>query len=280
MPSAMNSIRISYQRAAVEAGKLRLHDSHAPNQPPSYTDNFSNSDGGVLTSGAKRLVEIWQEIAKILVSRRGFGVTDPRDMVFGHPSLLAHNVIEVDYGQSVADVYEKFARDHIKASRGLEILSYIDNIDLDERRLDLASWAPDWTSTISNRSILITEMNGSQDFRDSERWQGLDCIWMKDPRGFSCRGYVRGSVAKLSSAVDITDDQPSSIVVSPHAKHWPKIRVLLFVPKAGDKIIRALVGSTKDHGMQHQKMNSTNLSWRNGGKYHKRRSYISPTNVR
>jgi len=89
-----------------------------------------------------------ETLLNILVTRRGAGVSDPRDMVYGHLGLLPQPIeiaMEIDYGKSVAKVYEDIARHFIRRDNSLAFLQHLENVDLNSRRDGLPSWVPDWT---------------------------------------------------------------------------------------------------------------------------------------
>ena len=55
----------------------------------------------------------------LLRSRRGCGLSDPRDMVYAHLGLVSHETWEVfpiDYDKSVAQVYQDIAISYVKGS--------------------------------------------------------------------------------------------------------------------------------------------------------------------
>ncbi|KAH7311009.1 heterokaryon incompatibility protein-domain-containing protein [Rhexocercosporidium sp. MPI-PUGE-AT-0058] len=87
------------------------------------------------------------DLFQMLESRRGSGVSDPRDMIFAHLGLTSQftqNLIRVDYDKSLTELYEEVARKHIKTHGNISILSYVENIDPCHRRERLPSWVPDW----------------------------------------------------------------------------------------------------------------------------------------
>ncbi|KUJ16504.1 HET-domain-containing protein [Mollisia scopiformis] len=93
----------------------------------------------------------------ILEARRGLGVTDPRDMVYAHLGMAEPSVrsgIDVDYSKSKAKLYEEIATQVCDVSRDLSILSFVEDVDL-EKRLDLASWVPDWSVTLQSSRVPI-----------------------------------------------------------------------------------------------------------------------------
>lgn len=82
----------------------------------------------------------------ILAARRGFGVLDPRDMIFAHTGLVQDLQLgNANYSHSLAHIYELVARQHMTSMESYEIFSYVDSLELRERRQGLPSWVPDWT---------------------------------------------------------------------------------------------------------------------------------------
>ncbi|KAG4428456.1 hypothetical protein IFR05_016061 [Cadophora sp. M221] len=87
------------------------------------------------------------ELFQILESRRGSGVSDPRDMIFAHLGLTSpstQSMIHADYNKSIAELYEEIARAHIETYQDTSILSHVEDVDLCHRREGLPSWVPDW----------------------------------------------------------------------------------------------------------------------------------------
>ena len=89
---------------------------------------------------------LFRQLLDILVSRRGFGVSDPRDMIFAHLGLIDTAVVEVDYDKTPAQVFEIFVEQYIAATLNLDIFAHIEDIQQEQRRPDLATWAIDWAS--------------------------------------------------------------------------------------------------------------------------------------
>jgi hypothetical protein len=99
--------------------------------------------------GRSEMCRTDKSLFEVLLERRGAGVTDPRDMLYAHLGLLPSPIdppMEIDYNKSVADIYEHIARHFINKSQSLIILTYIEDKKLEDRRHDLPSWVPDWTS--------------------------------------------------------------------------------------------------------------------------------------
>jgi hypothetical protein len=91
-------------------------------------------------------------LLQLLSSRRGIGVSDPRDILFAHIGVSGlaeqkdnnhQELIRVDYGQECSQVYEKIAKYFIEKHNDFRVLSHVEDINLDERRYGCVSWAPD-----------------------------------------------------------------------------------------------------------------------------------------
>jgi hypothetical protein len=93
-----------------------------------------------------------QKIFNLLTSRRGLGVTDPRDMIYAHMGTSSDlnelkQYVEVDYRKDYTEVYEDTARYLLDAIGPLGPESFFPHTDDREfsKQRDLASWAPDWS---------------------------------------------------------------------------------------------------------------------------------------
>jgi len=93
-------------------------------------------------------------MAELLLSRRGLGVTDPRDMIFAHVGFASdgqHEDLTVDYSKTTIQIFEGSAR-YIAKMYGLSaLLECVGVANSPERLRDLPSWVPDWTSKIPPR---------------------------------------------------------------------------------------------------------------------------------
>jgi hypothetical protein len=89
-------------------------------------------------------------ILTILLSRRGLGATDPRDMIFAHIGLASdrselEEYVQVNYRVSCETLYENVARYFYNTSGPENIFLHLDDKDPSTRRKALASWSPDWS---------------------------------------------------------------------------------------------------------------------------------------
>jgi len=90
-----------------------------------------------------------------LISRRGAGVSDPKDMIWGHLGILGTNLLSAEllaefekfvgkaYEKSTSDLYTGVALYLIKFAGGCRVLSHKEDVALQDRRPGLPSWAPD-----------------------------------------------------------------------------------------------------------------------------------------
>jgi hypothetical protein len=102
-----------------------------------------------------------RDLLPILHSRRGFGVKDPRDMIYAHLGIVDTNselarprdFIQADYNKTIREVYMDAALDLIQLRRNFDILSHVEDVPLGHRRDDLPSWIPDWTSPHTSSEV-------------------------------------------------------------------------------------------------------------------------------
>jgi len=127
-------------------------ESHYKTQHPAYLRNAistSKYNNSLKTSNPWEYGEdsyFLYSLLDLLRSRRGLGVTDPRHMFYAHFGILHRRVdLAIDYQLTTSETSETFARERI-SRKGYGILSYIEDIELDQRRQGLTSWVPDWTS--------------------------------------------------------------------------------------------------------------------------------------
>jgi hypothetical protein len=87
----------------------------------------------------------FEEFIMVLASRRGFGVSDPRDMIYAHLGLMDLPDLEVRYEMTTVQTFQTLVEQCISATRSFKIFAHIENVDLELRRPGLATWAVDWT---------------------------------------------------------------------------------------------------------------------------------------
>ncbi|PMD17146.1 hypothetical protein NA56DRAFT_662456 [Hyaloscypha hepaticicola] len=90
---------------------------------------------------------------EILHDRRGLGVSDPRDMIYGHLGVLGNvkperkvdRFFKVDYNQPIHELFMQVVLFIISARGDFDILSQVEETSI-EKRTTLPTWVPDWTS--------------------------------------------------------------------------------------------------------------------------------------
>ncbi|KAI2462917.1 heterokaryon incompatibility protein-domain-containing protein [Annulohypoxylon bovei var. microspora] len=117
-------------------------------QPDYKSDRKSRDEGNQAAVNAP------VSLLDALVFSSSFGVTDPRDLVYGILGFttvpISHTVwnmsqptLEVDYGRSVSEVYQDVVKYEIARTELLDILDFTVSRPAPS---DLPSWTPDWRS--------------------------------------------------------------------------------------------------------------------------------------
>jgi hypothetical protein len=92
-----------------------------------------------------KAVSFTTSLLKMLDSRRGLGVSDMRDMVYGNLSIIESvemGLVQVDYRKTGVDVFEDVARLCVEWLDFEQVLQRVETRDLGARPEDLASWCP------------------------------------------------------------------------------------------------------------------------------------------
>lgn len=132
-------------------------------------------------------------LLRLLHTRRGFSITDPRDMIFTHLGFapdMASDLIAVGYNKSCSQAYTDFAVHCITSFKNLDILFLADDRILPERRKDMPTWVPDWmTLNPKERNIceIIEEVEGVP--FEGTQVHSATCVWMKEPQLLACTWY-------------------------------------------------------------------------------------------
>ncbi|KAE9370982.1 HET-domain-containing protein [Stipitochalara longipes BDJ] len=140
----------------------------------------------------------------ILLDRRGCALSDPRDMIYAHLGLVSHALmseIPINYDKPVVQVYEDLARSYLKwASLGM-VLSVVETVQPEDRRVYLPSWVPDWTSRQLSAPIF-----------PSKPW--------RDQTPNSRSWWVGGEVPGVLAVVGIQYDTVQAVVIP--RSSWPE----------------------------------------------------------
>jgi hypothetical protein len=93
----------------------------------------------------------------LLLSRRGFGGTDPRDVIFSRVGFATDGKDElftVDYSKTAVEIFENSAR-YIAKIYGIPTLLKCKGVDYSlEGVKNLASWVPDWSRKTTGQSMV------------------------------------------------------------------------------------------------------------------------------
>lgn len=196
--SKMQEARSYYQTSQFVSQYPGTNIEYAPSKPQ------NNSRGSSVTS-----LTPLERFLNILISRRGFGVADARDIIFAHVGLVANIQVEVDYSRTTAEIYERFVQSHIESTNSLSIFRYIESMDMPRIIPNLASWAPDWTVKISKPPVLISEYAERYyiDFVDQQEANLSDYIrWVCDSKIFCSTAYLVSTIKEISDILDSTID--------------------------------------------------------------------------
>jgi hypothetical protein len=151
----------------------------------------------------------------ILPSRKGLGVTDPKDMLYAHKGLAsdAEN-LEIDYSESCAGLYADASFHGMIKHSNHEILSYVDDGPVFSRLTGLPSWCPDWSQTPSipklpRRSLgwspdhvapRLTEDSQTDEVTKRDQFRESHALFKSEEyRVLTCFGIQVGLVTDLSS---------------------------------------------------------------------------------
>ncbi|KAL2062480.1 hypothetical protein VTL71DRAFT_6746 [Oculimacula yallundae] len=106
----------------------------------------------------ERKTDYVDDFLEMLDARRGFGVTDPRDMLFTHRGILGHppthpwspELVDVDYSKDSIEVYQSIVKYTLARTRDYRILSHAEaNYSLDKSKVNASyffpTWVPDWS---------------------------------------------------------------------------------------------------------------------------------------
>ncbi|KAE9370877.1 HET-domain-containing protein [Stipitochalara longipes BDJ] len=159
-----------------------------------------------LDGGVEDLPPFASRLYNILKSRKGFGVTDPRDMLFANLGLIGHavededklsNLILVNYQKNEGQVYGDLARYFLE---NLGFSSIFSLLDLNEKRKEsqAPSWTPDWTTRPPSEFSRLSDVL-AYDLGDVH---GPNSIWASQSRVLVCGATCLGEVQELTAVID------------------------------------------------------------------------------
>jgi len=147
---------------------------------------------------------------RLITSRRGLGVTDPRDMIFAHIGFASDGhdrFVKADYSMTCVEVYEDYARSVFETSQNYGILFHVGDPRSPTRLPELASWAPDWSEPKST-TPLVELFPGSKPGSFDEWGPGVsdesnkfhhNFIWIKNPAILACLGHELDCIVLFSA---------------------------------------------------------------------------------
>lgn len=147
-----DSLHSAFSKSSVEGPRLSCdHSSHSRSRPLSPIEVFSDMDG------ARKQMLPPPKLLDVLLSRRGFGASDPRDLIYGHFAVAglptkfdSPRCPIVDYELSAVEVFTAATRYMLSAISGFPIgdchpLLHAEPRDYSRRMKGLPSWVPDWS---------------------------------------------------------------------------------------------------------------------------------------
>jgi hypothetical protein len=142
---------------------------------------------------------IQTNLFNLLLSRRGLGANDARDMIFAHMGVASDKAalegrINVDYQQSCERLYEDVAQYLIDTIGPETIFSHLDDINHSPGRQNLASWSPDWSLPPSS-AIHMYKDNRMNVVSLNPK---LHYTFIKEPRVLAYIGYKVDIISSIS----------------------------------------------------------------------------------
>ncbi|KAH7309720.1 heterokaryon incompatibility protein-domain-containing protein [Stachybotrys elegans] len=157
------------------------------------------------------------EFLDVLQARRGFGATDPRDLVYAQLGIISDLVlvreyIAISYNMPVPVLYCQVANYAIASRRdGVEaLLSMLDDSSDGSRLPNLPSWAPDWRLFRNN----VTTMH-NEDYHLQETYEGAHCF-LEESLVLAHVGYEVDTVEDLSCILPAYASIPNTVLVGYH----------------------------------------------------------------
>ena len=166
-------------------------------------DDFLNR--AILEEGGMHEVQIWRglfherdlSLVECVQQHSHRQATDPRDMIYGLVGMANKQndySVDVDYSQTVAQVYTDFARKEITASKKLDILT---RVQYGTSRHGLPSWVPDWSiDHNSSMHLLLQDRETEYKFMASGLMES-DAYFMYQGRALVAEGAKIGSIQIL-----------------------------------------------------------------------------------
>lgn len=144
------------------------------------------------------------KLLNLLLSRRGLGVEDPRDMLFAHVGLLGNSqlsqsfqtLIEVDYAKNESLVFFQIAHFITEAFQDYRLLSLLEY----RHEAHIPSFAPNWTANSPVVFNSIPTALGLDDTISGEYFppnpESLN-LWMPEHLVLACAGWQLARIATV-----------------------------------------------------------------------------------
>jgi hypothetical protein len=154
----------------------------------------------------KDLPPFARRLYDLLKSRKGFGVTDPRDMLFANLGLIDRaiededtlfNLIVVDYEKTEEQVYRDLAYYLFENLQDFRIFSLCDSSERHSNR-QMPSWAPDWATAPPSGYSRISDV---LEYRQP-KGNSLGHFWSPESRVLFCGAKYLGEVQELTAIID------------------------------------------------------------------------------
>ncbi|KAE8447289.1 hypothetical protein EG329_010847 [Mollisiaceae sp. DMI_Dod_QoI] len=170
------------------------------------------------------------DMMTLVSSRRGLGVTDPRDMIFAHTGFASDGdskLLQIDYTKKWEDVYTNFALHQVGEGNTSRLLFYAHEPNDSLLQRILPSWVPDWRvgNSENGQPYLSGQLLEPVHLQTKYREEHLDliCTCLHEPPTLLFHGcYQEEKVVKYS--VLISYEKISSQDMTRLSKKFTKMR--------------------------------------------------------
>ncbi|KAL2060929.1 hypothetical protein VTL71DRAFT_8981 [Oculimacula yallundae] len=148
------------------------------------------------------------EVAKLtnlVKSRRGFGASDPRDIVFAQLGLTSsegtQNNLKVDYRNTTASVYAEMTYQMLAEKR--DTFSELERRNATSHPLNLPSWVPDWSTSWQRppRQSVVREAFGRESRGVYGTWKRVNV--KRNKYALSMNMILAGEIVQMGRAIGL-----------------------------------------------------------------------------
>lgn len=144
------------------------------------------------------------ELLDLLVRRRGFEASDPRDVVYALTGLIHRTrefpMVVVDYTKSWEEVYNEAAASILAIEQQNVILHFVD-VSRYPVSDSLASWAPDWRFKAQDYKTLALSLMPINRDNNLDAESFVDCDMYPEQGIIACRGDRKCDVVRYVSTI-------------------------------------------------------------------------------